>query len=92
MQVTNRAAPTGRGQETFSCCCSREVGCRGAAEEEALQGRKHLGYTWSGEIQALTKGLEKDFCIAGLGGLRQKDKPLLVFEGNNRSELWTWLE
>lgn len=47
---------------------------------------------WSGEIQALTKDLEKDFCIAGLGGLRQKDKPLLVFEGNNRSELWTWLE
>lgn len=79
MQVTDRAAPTGRGQETFSCCSSREVGCRGAAEEEALQGRKHLGYTWSGEIQALTK--EEDFsrgrllhCRTG-GGLGRKTNP-----------------
>lgn len=33
----------------------------------------------SGGIQAVTKGLEEDFCVAGLGRLRQKDKPQLEF-------------
>ena len=90
VQLPNRATAARRGRGTLSCCSSREEASAGGMERHR-KARKQFDCMWSGEVQVVTRDLEKDFCVVRLErAWAEREAPVRVNELSKEATVESW--